>query len=71
MWTMAKGQKVYLIAFMDDHSRYVVGWGLYASQSSSQVLEVLRNTYANPNQLPRSGKKRHPSRKEIRDRNNI
>lgn len=43
MWTMAKGQKVYLIAFMDDHSRFIVGWGLYAAQGSSQVLEVLRN----------------------------
>jgi len=54
MWTMAKGQKVYLIAFMDDHSRYVVGWGLYAAQGSSQVLEVLRNAigqYGNPKEL--------------------
>ena len=54
MWTMAKGQKVYLIAFMDDHSRYVVGWGLYASQSSSQVLEVLRNAigqYGHPKEI--------------------
>jgi len=54
MWTMAKGQKVYLIAFMDDHSRYVVGWGLYASQGSSQVLEVLRNAigqYGNPKEI--------------------
>jgi transposase InsO family protein len=34
---------VYLIGFMDDHSRYIVGWGLYASQGSAQVLEVLRN----------------------------
>jgi transposase InsO family protein len=43
MWTVARGQKVYLIGFMDDHSRYVVGWGLFASQGSAQVLEVLRN----------------------------
>ncbi len=54
MWTMAKGQKVYLIAFMDDHSRYVVGWGLYAAQGSSQVLEVLRNAigqYGHPKEI--------------------
>lgn len=54
MWTMAKGQKVYLIAFMDDHSRYVVGWGLYAAQGSSQVLEVLRNAigqYGSPKEI--------------------
>jgi transposase InsO family protein len=43
MWTIAKGQKVYLIGFIDDYSRYMVGWGLYAAQGSSQVLEVLRN----------------------------
>lgn len=43
MWTVARGQKVYLIGFMDDHSRYIVGWGLFASQASAQVLEVLRN----------------------------
>jgi transposase InsO family protein len=41
MWTVARGQKVYLIGFMDDHSRYIVGWGLFASQGSAQVLEVL------------------------------
>lgn len=54
MWTIAKGLKVYLIAFMDDHSRYVVGWGLYASQGSSQVLEVLRNAigqYGTPKEI--------------------
>lgn len=43
MWTVARGQKVYLIAFLDDHSRYIVGWGLYAAQGSGQVLETLRN----------------------------
>lgn len=43
MWTVARGQKVYLIGFLDDYSRYMVGWGLHASQGSAQVLEVLRN----------------------------
>jgi transposase InsO family protein len=54
MWTMAKGLKVYLIAFMDDHSRYLVGWGLFAAQGSSQVLEVLRaaiGQYGAPKEL--------------------
>jgi transposase InsO family protein len=46
MWTTGRGQKVYLIAFLDDYSRYIVGWGLYAAQGSSQVLEVLRNAVA-------------------------
>jgi len=43
MWTIARGQKVYLIGFLDDYSRYMVGWGLHAAQGSSQVLEVFRN----------------------------
>ena len=54
MWTMAKGQKVYLIAFMDDHSRYIVGWGLYAAQGSLQVMEVLRTAigqYGTPKEI--------------------
>jgi transposase InsO family protein len=37
-----QNRRVYLVAFMDDHSRYVVGYGLHASQSSALVLEVLR-----------------------------
>lgn len=35
-------QRVYLVAFMDDHSRFVVSYGLHASQSSALVLECLR-----------------------------
>ncbi len=42
-WTAAKGQKVYLIGFLDDCSRYIVGWGLFGGQGTLQVLEVLRN----------------------------
>ncbi len=30
------------MAFLDDHSRYLVSYGLHASQSSALVLEVLR-----------------------------
>lgn len=37
-----QNRRVYLVAFMDDHSRYIVGYGLHASQSSALVLEVLR-----------------------------
>jgi transposase InsO family protein len=54
MWTIAKGMKVYLIAFLDDYSRYIVGWGLYAAQGSSQVLEVFRNAvgqYGSPKEI--------------------
>jgi transposase InsO family protein len=37
-----QNRRVYLVAFMDDHSRFVTGFGLHASQSSALVLEVLR-----------------------------
>jgi transposase InsO family protein len=37
-----QNRRVYLVAFMDDHSRYIVSYGLHASQSSALVLEVLR-----------------------------
>ena len=34
------GQMAYLIGFIDDHSRYLVGLGLYRSQTAENVLEV-------------------------------
>jgi len=37
-----QNQRVYLVAFMDDHSRYIVSFGLHASQSGALVLETLR-----------------------------
>jgi transposase InsO family protein len=37
-----QNRRVYLVAFMDDHSRFLVGYGLYASQSAALVLEVFR-----------------------------
>src|SRR5262249_46998888 len=37
-----QNRRVYLVAFMDDHSRFVVGYGLHASQSAALVLEVFR-----------------------------
>src|SRR5262244_1666380 len=39
-------RRVYLVAFLDDHSRFLVGYGLHASQSSALVLEVLRAALA-------------------------
>lgn len=35
-------RRVYLVAFMDDHSRFIVSYGLHASQSAALVLEVPR-----------------------------
>jgi transposase InsO family protein len=37
-----QNRRVYLVAFMDDHSRFIVSYGLHASQSSALVMEVLR-----------------------------
>jgi transposase InsO family protein len=36
------GKQAYLIGFMDDHSRYLVGLDLFSSQTSENVLEIYR-----------------------------
>jgi len=41
-----QNRRVYLVGFLDDHSRFVVGYGLHASQSSALVLECLRSSIA-------------------------
>src|SRR5207253_1478025 len=49
-----QNRRVYLVAFMDDHSRFVAGYGLHASQSSALVLEVLRAamaSYGSPEEI--------------------
>jgi transposase InsO family protein len=42
-----QNRRLYLVAFMDDHSRFLVSYGLHASQSTALVLEVLRAGLAN------------------------
>ena len=37
-----QNRRVYLVAFLDDHSRFLVSYGLHASASTALVLEVLR-----------------------------
>jgi transposase InsO family protein len=44
-----QNRRLYLVAFLDDHSRFVVGYGLHASASGGLVLEVLRSAIANYN----------------------
>ena len=39
--------RVYLVAFMDDHSRYIVGYGLHATSSGAMVREVFEAAIAN------------------------
>jgi transposase InsO family protein len=49
-----QNRRVYLVAFMDDHSRFVTGFGLHASQSTALVLEVLRTaitSYGAPEEI--------------------
>jgi transposase InsO family protein len=49
-----QNRRVYLVAFLDDHSRFIVGYGLHASQSAALVMEVLRaalGSYGAPAEL--------------------
>jgi transposase InsO family protein len=49
-----QNRRVYLVGFMDDHSRFVTGFGLHASQSTAVVLEVVRaaiSAYGNPQEI--------------------
>jgi transposase InsO family protein len=51
---LAGGTTVYVIAFMDDHSRYIVSWGIYAGCATELVLEVLRkgiSVYGRPTEI--------------------
>lgn len=40
------GQNAYLIGFIDDHSRYIVGMDLFRSQTGEHVLDVYRTAAA-------------------------
>ena len=42
-----QNRRVYLVGFMDDHSRFMVGYGLHATASAALVIEVLRAAIAN------------------------
>lgn len=49
-----QNRRVYLVAFMDDHSRFITGYGLHASQSTALVIEVVRaalSTYGPPEEI--------------------
>lgn len=49
-----QNRRVYLVAFMDDNSRFVVSYGLHASQSTAVVLETLRSglsSYGPPEEI--------------------
>lgn len=37
--------RVYLITALDDHSRFVVNWGLFREQTAANVLEVLKGAF--------------------------
>ncbi len=50
-----QNRRVYLVAFMDDHSRYLVAYGLHAGQSAALVMEVFRAgvaSYGPPEEVP-------------------
>lgn len=41
-----QNRRLHLVGFLDDHSRFVVGYGLHATASTALVLEVLRSAIA-------------------------
>lgn len=46
--------KVYLIDILDDHSRFIIGWGLFREQTAENVLKVLTeaiNRHGAPKEL--------------------
>lgn len=49
-----QNRRVYLVAFMDDHSRFIVSYGLHASASTALVLEALEagiSSYGPPEEV--------------------
>jgi transposase InsO family protein len=42
-----ENRRVWMVAFMDDNSRFIVGYGIYASSSGALVREVLEAAIAN------------------------
>jgi transposase InsO family protein len=42
-----QNRRVHLCVFMDDHSRFIVGFGLHATSSGAMVREVLESAIAN------------------------
>jgi transposase InsO family protein len=41
-----QNRRVHLVGFLDDHSRFMVAYGLHATQSAALVIEVLRSGIA-------------------------
>jgi len=49
-----QNRRLHLVGFMDDHSRFIVGFGLHATASTALVLEVLRaaiTSYGPPEEI--------------------
>jgi len=49
-----QNRRVYLVAFLDDRSRFITGYGVHASASTALVLEVLRaaiGSYGPPEEI--------------------
>lgn len=49
-----QNRRVYMVAFMDDNSRFITGYGIHASQSGVLVIEVLRaaiTAYGTPHEI--------------------
>jgi len=41
-----QNRRLHMVAYMDDHSRFIVGWGLFSSPSTELVIAVLKEAVA-------------------------
>jgi transposase InsO family protein len=41
-----QNRRLHMVVYMDDHSRFIVGWGLFSSPSTELVIEVLKEAVA-------------------------
>ena len=41
-----QNRRLHLVVYMDDYSRFIVGWGLFSSPSTELVIEVLKKAIA-------------------------
>ncbi|MFP4451394.1 MAG: IS481 family transposase [Rhodosalinus sp.] len=41
-----QNRRVHLVGYLDDHSRFIVGFGLHGTQSAAMVIETLRSAIA-------------------------
>jgi transposase InsO family protein len=51
-WHLKGLYNVYIIACLDDYSRYIAGWGIFRRQTSEHCIDVLRSAIEQFNSIP-------------------